>query len=165
MSGIIIGLTTSFVKPKPMNDSNTLLKEFPAVLTLPILWGNMDALGHVNNTIHFGWFESSRIYYIEQAMMHSLLGGHKLGPILASTNCNYKRQLLYPGNVAIGSRVVRIGRTSMTLAHCIVNQEKNEVAATGESVVVIFNFETQRPVRMPQDVRDAIVAYQGEVDD
>ncbi len=145
-----------------MNSTNGPLADFPAVVTLPIIWGDMDAYQHVNNTVHFRWFESSRIRYIELAGMRELLDAHRFGPILASTRCDYKRQLRYPGNVEIGSLITRVGRSSMALSHRLVNQETQEIAAEGESTVVIFDFEKQRPVRMPQDVRDAIEKFQGE---
>ena len=148
-----------------MTASESPLADFPALITLPILWGDMDALNHVNNTVHLRWMESSRIRYIEQAGMRELLDAHQLGPILASVNCNYKRQLRYPGHVIVGTRVAQVGRSSLSLAHCVVNQESGELAATGESVVVVFDFEKQRPRRIPEDVRDAIVDFQGAVSD
>ena len=123
----------------------------------------MDAYHHVNNTVHIRWFESSRIQYIEKAGIRELLKAHQLGPILASVQCSYKRQLHYPGTVAVGSRISQLGRSSMTMSHSVINQETGELAALGESVVVVFDFEKQRPRRIPQDVRDAITAFQGEV--
>ena len=145
-----------------MNSTNSPLAGYPSVITLPIIWGDMDAFQHVNNTVHLRWLESSRIRYIEMAGMRDLMEAHKIGPILAAIHCDYKRQLRYPGNVDVGSRVTRVGRSSMTVTHRIVNQETSEIAAEGESTVVIFDFEKQRPVRMPQDVRDAIEKFQGD---
>ena len=146
-----------------MNAPDSPIAGFPSVITLPILWGDMDAFNHVNNTIHLRWFESSRIRYIEQAGMRELLDAHKVGPILASLNCSYRQQLRYPGHVDVGSRVSRLGRSSLTIVHQIVNQESGELAAEGASVVVVFDFEKQRPRRIPDDVREAIVAFQGEL--
>lgn len=139
------------------------LFDFPSTITLPILWGDMDAFNHVNNTVHLRWFESSRIRYIEQAGIRELLDTHRLGPILASLNCHYRRQLRYPGHVVVGSRVTRLGRSSLTVAHTIVSQETGELAADGESIVVVFDFERQRPKRIPGDIRKAIVTFQGPV--
>jgi len=145
-----------------MNSKENPLAGYPAIITLPIIWGDMDAYQHVNNTVHLRWFESSRIRYIEMAGMRELLDAHRIGPILASLRCDYKRQLRYPGHVDVGSIVTRVGRSSMTVAHRIVNQETKEIAADGESTVVIFDFDKQRPVRMPEDVRDAIQSFQGD---
>src|SRR5438552_19175865 len=98
-------------------DAPELLKEYPIILTLPILWGDQDAFGHVNNTVYFRWFESGRIAYLERINMAHRTSGNEVGPILAAIGCNYRRQLTYPDTVHGGTRVARIGRTSMVIAH------------------------------------------------
>ena len=40
-----------------------------------------------------------------------------LGPILATINCNYRQPLNYPDTVHIGTRVTKIGNSSLTIAH------------------------------------------------
>lgn len=146
-----------------MSVDETHLAAYPSRLSLPIQWGDMDAFHHVNNVIHIRWLESSRIHYLEQAGMRKLMSVHKLGPILAAVNCNYKRQLAYPGSVRIGARIARLGRSSMTVVHRIVDEQSAEVAAEGESVVVVFDFSRQRPVRIPPDIRDAVNQYQDSI--
>ena len=137
------------------------LADFPTRLTLPIIWGSMDAYNHVNNTTHIRWFESSRIRYIEEAGLREVLDGTDLGPILASVSCNYKRQLHYPGDVTIGTKVDELGRSSLKLSHIVSNDETKEVAATGESVVVVFDFVKQRPARIPHEIRELISKFEG----
>ncbi len=140
------------------------LKDYRATISLPIQWGDMDAFNHVNNVVHIRWLESSRIEYLEAAGMRELMMAHKLGPILAAINCSYKRQLVYPGSISVGARVTKLGRTSLTVAHRVINDQTGEVAAEGESVIVIFDFQNQRPVRMPDDVKQAVFDYQGSLD-
>jgi acyl-CoA thioester hydrolase len=113
----------------------------------------MDALGHVNNTIYFRWFESSRIAFLHEAGVSDLMQSSKLGAILAATNCSFKRQLAFPDTVRVGTRMTRTGRSSMTLHHVVVSETLQDVAADGESVVVVFDYQNQRPVRVPDDMR------------
>jgi acyl-CoA thioester hydrolase len=141
----------------------TILADYPSRISIPIQWGDMDAFNHVNNVIHIRWLESSRIDYLEEAGMRDLMTSHKVGPILAAIHCDYKRQLAYPGSVRIGARIARLGRSSMTVAHRIVDEQSGELAAEGESVVVVYDFANQRPVRIPVDVREAVASYQGVV--
>lgn len=42
------------------------MEGFPVVVRIPVLWGDMDALGHVNNARYFAWFESARIALFER---------------------------------------------------------------------------------------------------
>ena len=38
-----------------------LLSEFPVVLEIPVAWGDMDAMLHVNNTVYLRWFLTGRL--------------------------------------------------------------------------------------------------------
>jgi len=141
-------------------DDGNPLSGCAVVIELPVLWGDMDALGHVNNTIYLRWFESSRVAYLEQANLRHRLRASHIGPILAAVNCNFRRQIVYPDTVRLGTCVSRIGRTSMTMQHFVVN-EKQQVAADGESVVVIFDYQTQRPLRVPDEIRQLVEQLEG----
>ena len=141
------------------------LKPFPCVISLPVLWGDMDAFGHVNNVRPIRWFECSRVKFMEDAGMAEMMKAEKYGPILASVTCDYKRQIKYPDNVHIGARVSRLGRSSMTIDHRIVSDHHDGIAAEGKSVVVIFDYQTQRPVRIPAEFRATLEQMQGEIKD
>ncbi len=134
---------------------------FPVELKLPVLWGDQDMFRHVNNTIHLKWFESSRVAYWENTGMRRLMEPLHLAPILASVTCHYRHQIRYPDTVTVAARAVRIGRTSLTLAHQIVSAERKLVAADGESVIVIFNYESQQPQEISAELRQVIEAAEG----
>ncbi len=138
------------------------LAAFPAVIRLPIHWGDQDAFGHVNNTVPIRWFESSRIGYIEHGCSDMMKETRKVGPILASVTCNYRRQLHFPDTVRVGARVSKLGRSSLTMEHVVYSEKDAAVAADGSSVVVMFNYETNRPTRISDAVRSAIVAFEGK---
>lgn len=140
--------------------SDDLLAKFPVILDWPVQWGDQDALGHVNNTVYFRWCESARVAYLQrlglEAWMQPASNANKTGPILAKIECNYKRQLHFPDSVRIGTRISQLGRTSLTMEHAIVSTRQNAVVAESTSVIVVFNYETQRPTPIPADVRRAI---------
>lgn len=123
---------------------------------MPVLWGDMDAFGHVNNTASIRWFESARIRLIEDLKLSELLKAQGVAPILAAVSCNYRRQLTYPDTVHIGAKVSRLGNTSLTIEHAVASDEHGDIASDGESVVVCFDYETQRPVRISDSVRAAV---------
>ena len=143
--------------------ANIALSQFPVVVSLPVQWGDEDSFGHVNNTAHIRWFESSRVAYIENSGLRMILtAGKVIGPILASITCNYRRQLNFPDTVKIGSRVSNLGRSSMTIEHAIYSESQKEIAADGHSVIVMFNFEAQRPIRVSQEIREAVEKLEGK---
>jgi acyl-CoA thioester hydrolase len=142
--------------PSPEN-----LAEFHAVITLPVQWGEQDMFGHVNNAVYFRWFESARIAYLDQIGLSYFMEAPRIGPILAAIGCNYRRQLTFPDTVEIGSRITRIGRSSLTMTHGLWSQQQQAIIADGDSAIVVFNYDTQRSVPVPDEVRAAIEKIEG----
>ena len=105
--------------------------EYPAVLRLPVQWGDQDAYRHVNNVVYFRWFESARIVYLEKIGLKEMYHAQGIGPILAAIACNYRRQLNYPDTVDVGAKITRIGRTSMEMVHVLYSHEQKAVVADG----------------------------------
>lgn len=128
----------------------------PVIFTLPIQWGDQDAFGHVNNVVYFRWFESARVEYFHRAGLGEMMSGRGIGPILASIKCDYRRQLSYPDTLHVTASVTHIGRTSLKMSHLAYSERQQAVAAQGESVIVVFDYATQRPIAVPDDVRAGI---------
>jgi acyl-CoA thioester hydrolase len=135
----------------------------PLAIGLPVQWGDQDAFGHVNNTVYFRWMESARIEYFRAAGLEDLMTNQGVGPILASIKCDYRRQLKYPDSLLVSSRVTDIGRTSIRMSHKLYSNLQAAVAAEGESVIVVFDYRSQRPVRVSDDLRAKIEAFQAAV--
>jgi len=138
------------------------LAAFPVVIELPILWGDQDAIGHVNNTVPIRWFESARVVYLEKCGLSQDKCRSAIGPILASVTANFRCQLKYPDTVFVGTRVSRIGSSSIGMQHVVVNQSQGVVAVEGDSVVVTFDYSAQCPLRVPTEIRAAIKRLEGQ---
>jgi acyl-CoA thioester hydrolase len=139
------------------------LADFPVVISWPVQWGDQDAFGHVNNTVYFRWFESGRIAYFDRLGVGDNRPGAKTGPILAAINCNFRRQIGYPDAVQIGTRVTKIGNSSLTISHIIFSERLGSIAAEGDSVIVVFDYHAQKPVRIPDELRSKIAALEERV--
>ncbi len=140
------------------------LAGFPVAIEIPVQWGDMDAFRHVNNTVYIRWFESSRVVYTRKVGLWDLLESERVGPILASTRCDYRRPLTYPDTVRVGSRVARIGRTSLTMEHRVVGLASNEIAAEGTAVLVLFDYNKSEPCPIPDPIRRRIGELEGHRD-
>jgi acyl-CoA thioester hydrolase len=136
-----------------------MTSQFPAVVKLPVQWGDQDLFGHVNNTVYFRWFESSRVTYWYESGLQSLMQPSGLGPILASVKCDYKKQIRYPDTVHIGARILKMGLSSVTLQHEVFSDNHQAVAAVGQSVIVLFNYEKQHPVPIEGEIRKAFLDF------
>ena len=85
-------------------------KKLTLEMVIPIRWGDMDAMGHVNNTIYFRYLEIVRIEWLHRVMGAPDPAGE--GPVIVNTFCNFLRQLKYPGDVLAKHYVARPGRSS-----------------------------------------------------
>jgi acyl-CoA thioester hydrolase len=137
------------------------LDGFPEVVEIPVQWGDQDSFRHVNNAVYFRWFESSRVAYTRKIGLWELLEFANLGPILASVQCDYRRPLTYPDVVRVGSRVVRVGRTSLTMEHRVVGQATGSIAAEGTAILVLYDYTKAEPCPIPDRIRQAILDREG----
>jgi acyl-CoA thioester hydrolase len=131
---------------------------FNVVYESKIAWGDMDAFGHANNTVFFRLFESARMAYLDRIGFNGEDGG--LGPILASTQCRFRRPLVYRDQVRVGARVTEVGEDRFTMEYLIVNQ-RGQAAADGGGIIVSFDYQKGVKVPVPDAVREAIRAIDG----
>ena len=120
-----------------------------------IRWGDMDALGHVNNVTYFRYMEQARIGFFEK-----LLAGRlwvDLGLVIANATCEFKRALTYPGDLEVSVYIDTPGGSSLKTFYEI-RMEGDPVPYTeGSAVVVFVDPRTHKPTRVPQAVRDCLV--------
>jgi acyl-CoA thioester hydrolase len=140
-----------------------LLSAYPVVTTIPILWGDEDAFSHVNNLAYLRWCETSRVEYMQRVTFWIELPPNGTGPILASVKCDYKMPLTYPDTVDVGTRVASIGNSSVRMEQIVVSRKLQTVAAIVESTVVMLDYKAGRPVRVPDNIREAITALESTV--
>lgn len=131
------------------------LGRFPIQLDVPVAWGDMDSLGHVNNVVYLRWFESARIAYFEALAIGTKRAS--VGPILARQSIDYHRQLHYPDRIRVSTSVSRIGTTSVTMTYRVTSEAaKGAVVADGESVIVLFDYATAKKVKVDKAIRQQI---------
>lgn len=140
-------------------NEDSRLPGFPVITAVTLEWGQQDAFGHVNNIHHFRWFETGRIDYLTRLGVPVV--AHGIAPILAAINCNYRRQIKWPDEILIGTRITRIGNSSLTVAHALWTRQNGTIAADGDSVVVIFDYAKQRPHPVPDSLRQLIAEMEG----
>jgi acyl-CoA thioester hydrolase len=122
---------------------------------MPIRWGDMDAMGHVNNTVYFRYMEQCRISWFDALGLSPDPAG--TGPVIVNASCDFLRQLEYPGVVRCRQYVGEIGRSSFqTYVDMVRIDEPGIVSASGAARVVWVDFPRRKSVPLPPEVRDAI---------
>ena len=132
------------------------MKNYPVSIDCGVRWGEMDALGHINNTVYFRYFEDVRIEYFKKLGLEAVTSDQEMGPILAQIGCQFLRPVEYPDQVTIGIWVARIGNTSLQMDYEVYSQQHQEVIATGTSIVVMINYQDGSKIKVSDELRKQI---------
>lgn len=122
---------------------------------MSIRWGDMDAMGHVNNTVYFRYIEQARIEWMDAAQC--LPNPDGLGPVIINAHCSFIKQLKYPGEIEVLTLVGVPGRTSFETRHEIRLLGADGVAlptihAQGGAKVVWVDFRLEKSVPLPERI-------------
>jgi len=141
-------------------------RTWPIKTEIPVLWGDIDSFGHVNNIIYLKWCETSRVellckmWNIKNLNMEDILLDRGIGPILANFNTNYRIPVVYPDTIYVKTRISHIGNTSFGIEHQITSKNNgSKVVAEADSVVVMINYKTGEKFQIDDDNRKKLKAY------
>lgn len=131
------------------------IKKLVHTTRMPIRWGDMDAMGHVNNTVYFRYLEQARIEWFTEAGFEPDPNGD--GPVIINARCTFIKQLKYPGDIEVLTYVGIGGRSSFETYHEIRRIDQPEVlSAEGGAKVVWVNFPAEKSMPLPERVRELL---------
>jgi acyl-CoA thioester hydrolase len=123
-------------------------KKLVNTMTMPIRWGDMDAMGHVNNTLYFRYLEIARIDWMRRVGCQPSPDGE--GPVIVNAFCNFHKQLEVPGDIVVKMYVSDPGRSSFESWATIARADEPDVVyASGGATTVWVDFPKQKSVAMP----------------
>ncbi|MDP2241225.1 MAG: thioesterase family protein [Burkholderiales bacterium] len=123
--------------------------------SIKVRWGDMDALGHVNNTVYFRYMEQARVSWFEALGVPVLENG--CGPVIVKAVCEFLKPITYPATVAIPVYLEKTGRSSFVVAHDIhLDGDPAAVFARGEVVVVWIDHAQEKSRPLPQHILRAL---------
>lgn len=120
-----------------------------------VRFSDLDPLGHVNNNSVGQYFENARAFFFQEITPQWPLGDRIF--ILGHIAIDFRRELHMPANLHIGTGVVSLGRTSMVLANALFRSDVGLAAC--ESVSVLIDAKTRRPIPIPEDIRALLRPY------
>jgi acyl-CoA thioester hydrolase len=120
---------------------------------IPIRWGDMDAMGHVNNTVYFRYMEQARISWFD-ALVPEAEAWKSTGIVIANASCNFKKPINYPGTVEVKVYVDAPGGSSVGTHYEL--RVADQLYADGAATVVFIDMEKQKPVRIPESIRSRL---------
>jgi acyl-CoA thioester hydrolase len=135
-----------------MNDATAM--PLLTALTMPVRWRDLDAFNHANNSTYLTYIEETRLHWMGQLPGEWMNASYS--PLLAAVHVNYRRAVNWPATVVVELYCARLGNTSVTLAHRIVDADDRTVLySDGESVMVWVDPTSGKPVPLPEVIRKA----------
>jgi acyl-CoA thioester hydrolase len=130
--------------------------QIPLLYTAPIRvrWRDLDAFNHVNNSTYLTYLEEARVQWL-QHLPGPWSSEHAM-PVMAASELNYRLPIEWPGEVHVQLFCARLGNSSMTVAHRIVDAaHPDRLYCDGHVVMVWMDPATGKSVSLPQAIRTA----------
>jgi len=138
-----------------MRPTPSTLADYPHRRSLTTRWMDMDPYGHLNNVVHYSFFDSVvNAWLIEKGAL-DLERSEVIG-LVVETGCHYFAPLTYPDPVIAGLRVAHLGRSSVRYEIGLFAPQSDSAAAQGHFVHVYVDRESRRPVELPEKLRAAL---------
>lgn len=132
---------------------------YKLVSVVPVRFADTDALGHVNNANYLSYLEVARVDYLREAIGVSKISD--FGVILARVEIDYKSPAFHHETMLVGCRVSKIGGASVVMDYRIEDKATGRLVAEAKTVTVTFDYALNKPMRVPQDQRTKMEAYDG----
>jgi acyl-CoA thioester hydrolase len=117
----------------------------------PVRWGDMDALGHVNNTVYFRYMEQARLEWLYELAQEGVGFLSGLGPVIVNASCTFMVPIVYPGDVEVRMYLAEPGRSSIGSHYELDCAGKR--MAEGDAKIVWIDLASGRSVPLPDHVR------------
>ena len=118
-------------------------------------WMDNDVYGHINNVVYYSFFDTAvNRYLIEQDVL-DILESSAIGLVI-ETQCQYFSPIAYPDMIHVGLKVAHLGNSSVKYEVAIFKNEDDLASAMGYFVHVYVDRKTNKPIPIPQDVREVL---------
>ncbi len=141
-----------------LDSIDSSLGNWPVSTQIPVQWGDLDALKHVNHTVFLTWMETARMIYFEECGMMGMLDSENVGPILAGLKADYESPVLFPDTVTVHTTMSRMGNSSFDMDYRITSASNGgKVVATGTVFGVMCDYNSGNSTPIPDDIRSRIL--------
>ncbi|MBO0997100.1 acyl-CoA thioesterase [Bacillus sp. SD075] len=126
-------------------------------LEVNVRYSETDALGHINNTSYFIYFEEARMKFFESLGLAAKVESWNF--LLGSTKCDFIAQGYFNQLLTIRTSLSKVGTKSCEMVHDILCTQTGEVMAKGSAVLVCFNFLNQKSEPIPEFIKAKLITH------
>jgi acyl-CoA thioester hydrolase len=137
------------------------MDDFRFFHTMEVRWADIDSRRHVNSARYFTYMEQARVRYFEHLGLWDGKDVGQWGSVLAEARCTFIEPVFYGQQIRVGVRTTRLGDKSMDMAYSLRDAASGREVALGTSIQVSYDYEQAQTVRVPDNWRQTIVAFEG----
>jgi acyl-CoA thioester hydrolase len=121
---------------------------------IAVRWRDLDAFNHVNNSNYLTYLEEARLQWLSH-VPGPWFDDHAM-PVMAAVQLNYRRPIEWPARLHVELFCERLGSSSLTVGHRILDAEDTDrLYSDGHVVMVWMDPATGKPVPLPEAIREA----------
>jgi len=144
-----------------MNHAILAQHPFKCSTTVQMRFNDIDALGHVNNSVYFQFFDLAKTDYYANIKVDAEINWSKPALIIVNVNCAFLAPTLFKEPIAVLSQCTHLGDKSITMLQHVINTQTQQLKATCETVLVNIDPVTNQPATIPDVWRKALIAFEG----
>jgi acyl-CoA thioester hydrolase len=127
--------------------------KFVYEMEIPVRWVDMDAFGHVNNSVYLSYFESARTAWW-QSITAPDISFLETGPVIINVSCTFLKAITFPESITVKVFVGPPGRSSHEIVYEINSQKNPDILyAKGSTKVVWVDRKLERSIPLPDYIR------------
>lgn len=124
------------------------INDFPTYAKETVRYNDIDTVGHVNNIAFVNYIETGRVNLLYTGEVKSYIPNANF--VVVQLNINFRGEMIWPGEVDIGSGIVKVGRTSIGMTQALFQGGK--CTAIADSALVLMDKSSRKPIPVPEDV-------------
>jgi acyl-CoA thioester hydrolase len=136
--------------------------KFKFFYPLKVRYAETDAQGHVFFGNYYTYFDEGLVEYLrELGYSYQDLLQQGMDFVYVESECRYHSAARFDDILHVHTTLGKIGNSSLTFEFAIYQQDSDQLVATGHIVAVNVDLETNRPVAVPEALREAVASYEG----
>jgi acyl-CoA thioester hydrolase len=134
---------------------------FKNIFPIQVRFSDVDIMGHVSNTVYQNYYDSGKVNYFDEVIPE--MDFIQTGVVGASVKIDYLKPIFMKTRILVETRVAILGQKSMTMEHCLVNEQTGETLSTCTAVLVCYAIKELKSMLIPETWRKNILLYDQNV--
>jgi acyl-CoA thioester hydrolase len=132
------------------------MSDRPFTIRFTVRFRDVDAIGHVNNSVYFTYMEQARTeYWMHLFHLQEL---SQLSFIVAHAECDFKIPAKYLDELEVSIRTSSVGNSSFVWDYEIKKIGTGELMASGKTIQVYYDYAAGKSMPVPRDVREKLLS-------